>query len=121
MNKQLPVRLSILITTLLLFLVPIQSALAEDFNFPGLSDTVIVYEDQLGIPTIKAKTAHDALFMQGYMHARDRFFQMDRDRKGAAGRAAEMFGATALEGDILTRTVGLERAAWKARSAARLP
>ena len=66
--------------------------------FPGLSDTVTVYEDPLGIPTIKATTAHDALFMQGYMHARDRFFQMDRDRKGAAGRAAEMFGESALPG-----------------------
>ena len=113
MNKQPPVRPSFLILLLLLFLVPMQTVLAEDYNFPGLRDTVTVYEDQLGIPSIRAKHPLDAVFMQGYMHARDRFFQMDRDRKGAAGRAAEMFGEGALADDLLYRTFGLERAAWK--------
>ena len=90
MYMQKPVRSSFLISALLLFLVLTPPIWAEDFNFPGLSDTVIVYEDQLGIPTIKAKTQLDALFMQGYMHARDRFFQMDTIRKGAAGRALKL-------------------------------
>ncbi len=87
-----PIRSMLLLQTLLLslFLVFIQTALAEDFNFPGLSDTVTVYEDQYGIPTIKAKTALDAVFMQGYMHARDRFFQMDDTVSWRAGRAAEL-------------------------------
>ncbi len=55
--------------------------------------------------------------MQGYLHARDRFFQMDRDRKGAAGRAAELLGSAALASDVQTRTLGLARAATKTWSA----
>jgi len=95
------------------FLVPIQSAWAEDFSFPGLSATVTVYEDQYGIPTIKGDTELDVVFVQGYLHARDRFFQMDRDRKGAAGRAAELLGSAALSSDVQLRTMGLGRAATK--------
>jgi len=108
-------RSSFLIKTLLLslFLVFIQPAWAEDFNFPGLSGTVTVYEDQYGIPSIKGDSELDVIFMQGYLHARDRFFQMDRDRKGAAGRAAELFGAAALSSDVKTRTFGLGRSATK--------
>jgi len=88
-----------------------QPALAEDFSFPGLSDTVTVTEDQYGIPTIRGKNELDVIFVQGYLHARDRFFQMDRDRKGAAGRAAELLGEAALSSDVQFRTFGLERAA----------
>ncbi len=115
-----PIRSTLLIQTLLLsiFLVFVQTALAEDFNFPGLSDTVTVYEDQWGIPSIKAKTAPDAVFMQGYMHARDRLFQMDTIRKGAAGRAAELLGEAALSSDVENRNFGLERAALKTWQAA---
>lgn len=106
---------SLLRQTLLLsiFLVFIQSAWAEDFNFPGLSGTVTVTEDQYGIPTIKGDSELDVVFVQGYLHARDRFFQMDRDRKGSAGRAAELLGEAALASDVTYRTFGLGRAATK--------
>ena len=90
-----------------------QTAWADDFNFPGLSGTVTVTEDQYGIPTIKGENELDVVFVQGYLHARDRFFQMDRDRKGAAGRAAELLGPAALGSDLELRTVGLARAALK--------
>ncbi len=95
------------------FSVFIQSAFAADYNFPGLSGTVTVTEDQYGIPTIKGDSELDVVFVQGYLHARDRFFQMDRDRKGAAGRAAELLGEAALASDIQYRTFGLGRAATK--------
>jgi len=113
-----PVRSSfppLIIQTLLLsiFLVSIQSAWAEDFSFPGLTGTVTVTEDQYGIPTIKGESEFDVVFVQGYLHARDRFFQMDRDRKGVAGRAAELLGEPALASDVLARTLGLARAAEK--------
>jgi penicillin amidase len=109
----------ILIRTLLCssFFVFTQSALAEDFNFPGLSGTVTVTEDQYGIPTIMGDAELDVVFVQGYIHARDRFFQMDRDRKGAAGRAAELLGASAMSSDVQLRTMGLGRAATKTWSA----
>jgi len=96
-----------------IFLVFIQSAWAEDFSFPGLSGTVTVYEDQYGIPTIKGDSELDVVFVQGYLHARDRFFQMDFTRKGVAGRAAELLGEAALPSDVQLRTIGLGRAATK--------
>ena len=103
-----------------IFLVFIQSASAEDFNFPGLSGTVTVYEDQYGVPTIVGESELDVAFMQGYIHARDRFFQMDYFRKVPSGRLAELVGAPALPTDIQLRTLGLGRAAllsWQAADA----
>ncbi len=104
-----------LIQTLLfsIFLISIQPAWAEDFNFPGLSGTVTVTEDQYGIPTIKGEAALDVVFVQGYLHARDRYFQMDSTRKFAAGRVAELMGQSALSSDIQARTLGLARSATK--------
>ena len=109
--------LILLLLSLFALTVFTQSAWAEDFNFPGLTGTVTVTEDQYGIPTIKGDAEFDVVFVQGYLHARDRFFQMDRDRKGAAGRAAELLGESALNSDVLLRTMGLGRAATKTWSA----
>jgi penicillin amidase len=100
-----------------LLLISIQPALAEDFNFPGLGDTVTVTEDQYGVPTIRGKSELDVSFVQGYIHARDRFFQMDFSRKLAQGRGAELVGEAALANDVQLRTLGLGRAAlatWQA-------
>jgi penicillin amidase len=100
-----------------IFLVFLQPAWAEDFNFPGLEDTVTVTEDQYGIPTIRGKSELDVAFVQGYIHARDRFFQMDFSRKLAQGRGAELVGEAALDNDVQLRTLGLSRAAlatWQA-------
>lgn len=108
-----PVRTSYTLLLLCIFLVCGQSAWAEEYNFPGLRGTVIVTEDEYGIPSIRADHDLDVIFVQGYLHARDRFFQMDRDRKGAAGRAAELLGPAALSSDIQLRTFGLDRAAIK--------
>jgi penicillin amidase len=91
--------------------------MAEEFNFPGLSGTVTVYEDGLGIPTIKGGSFEDVVFVQGYFQARDRFFQMDFFRKTAAGRLGELVGSPALGNDVNLRTLGLSRAAlasWQA-------
>jgi penicillin amidase len=89
------------------------SAAAVEMNMSGLSGPVKVYEDALGIPTIKGNNKTDVSFVLGYIHARDRFFQMDRDRKGAAGRAAELLGTPALSSDVQYRNLGLDRAALK--------
>lgn len=100
--------------------VPAQAVQAAEFNLPGLADSVTVYEDQYGIPTIKGGSVEDVSFVQGYLHARDRFFQMDYFRKVAQGRLGEMVGSPALGNDVQLRTLGLERAAlatWQAMDA----
>ncbi|NIM68882.1 MAG: penicillin acylase family protein [Xanthomonadales bacterium] len=86
-------------------------AAAAEFQFPGLGNTVTVYEDRFGIPTIAGDSEQDVAFVQGYLHARDRFFQMDLTRKQVSGRLAELFGAAALGSDIQFRAIGLGRAA----------
>lgn len=111
---------SVQVLLLSFLVVSVQTAWAEDFNFPGLSGTVTVYEDQFGIPTIKGDSELDVVFVQGYIHARDRFFQMDYFRKVASGKVAELVGSPGLGSDIQLRTLGLRRAAlatWQATDA----
>jgi len=105
--RSFPVQL--LAAAFFLFSAPL--LLAEDFNFPGLSDTVTVYEDQYGVPTIKGTSESDVAFVQGYIQARDRFFQMDYSRKLSAGRVSELVGDAGLGDDIQLRTLGLARGA----------
>ncbi|MEM1080703.1 MAG: penicillin acylase family protein [Pseudomonadota bacterium] len=85
---------------------------AETINVPGLSDDVTVFTDANGIPTIVGETELDVVFVKGYLHARDRFFQMDFLRRVPSGTLSEIFGAGALANDIELRTLGLRRAAF---------
>lgn len=65
----------------------------------GLGAAVTVTRDAHGVPTITAKNGLDAARVLGYLHAQDRFFQMDLLRRAAAGELAELVGPAALERD----------------------
>jgi len=80
-------------------------------RIPGLDRSVRVRTDGSGIPHIFAVTDRDAMFMLGYLHARDRFFQMDLLRRQFDGTLAELLGGSALPSDVQLRTLGLRRAA----------
>jgi penicillin amidase len=71
-----------------------------------LDGPVDVYRDQYGIPHIYANTPHDLFFAQGYVHAQDRFWQMDFWRHIGSGHLSEMFGEDSLENDQFLRTLG---------------
>ena len=77
----------------------------------GLGAEVTVTRDAHGIPTIRAQSDADAAFALGFVHAQDRFFQMDLMRRYGAGRLAEWFGDAALPADRFMRTLGAYRAA----------
>jgi penicillin amidase len=77
----------------------------------GLDAPVEIYRDSLGVPQIYASTEHDLFFAQGYVHAQDRFWQMDFWRHIGSGRLAEMFGESQLDTDIFLRTLGWARVA----------
>jgi len=62
----------------------------------GLSQRVEVTRDELGVPTIAAATNLDAVRALGFLHAQDRFFQMDLLRRSAAGELAELVGPQVL-------------------------
>ena len=76
-----------------------------EISIPGLDATVNVYRDNLGIPNIYASTTHDLFMVQGYIHAQDRFWQMDFWRHVGSARIAEMFPSQ-LSTDIFLRTLG---------------
>ena len=77
----------------------------------GLTAPVRIARDAIGVPTIVATNDLDAAFALGYVHAEDRLFQMDAQRRYASGRLAEWFGSRVLETDKMMRTLGLARAA----------
>lgn len=74
-----------------------------DVALPGLSGPVTVERDALGIPTIRAQNPGDLYRALGFLHAQDRYFQMDLLRRRAAGELAELFGPPALRIDRETR------------------
>ena len=76
-----------------------------------LSAPAKVYYNESQIPSVSAATEEDASFVMGYLHAKDRLFQMDYTRKIAQGKLAELLGPPALSNDIQFRTIGFERAA----------
>ncbi|WP_137845939.1 penicillin acylase family protein [Microbacterium sp. 2FI] len=73
---------------------------------PGLGDEVTVQRDALGIPTITASRTDDLFYAQGYVHAQDRFWEMDFRRHVTGGRLSELFGESQLETDKFLRTLG---------------
>ncbi|NJM17506.1 MAG: penicillin acylase family protein [Richelia sp. RM2_1_2] len=72
----------------------------------GLENQVKVLRDEWGIPQIYATSNHDLFLAQGYVHAQDRFWQMDFWRHIGAGRLSEMFGESQLDKDKFLRTMG---------------
>lgn len=77
----------------------------------GLTSEVTVQRDDQGIPTITADTTDDLFYAQGFVHAQDRFFEMDFRRHVTAGRVAEMFGESQAGTDAFLRTLGWRKVA----------
>ena len=81
------------------------------FEMPGLDSSVEVIRDVDGVPHIYASTVRDLFMAQGFVHAQDRFWQMDFSRHVGSGRVAELFGESQLDTDIFLRTLGWARTA----------
>ncbi len=78
---------------------------------PGLSGPVDISLDQDGVPRIHAGSALDGAAALGFLHARDRLFQMDLMRRNASGRLSEIAGPVTLRLDRTMRVLGLRRRA----------
>lgn len=77
----------------------------------GLTAPVTVRRDTWGVPHIQAQNLMDLFRAQGYVHAQDRLWQMELNRRVGAGRLSELFGHKTLEGDRFLRRMGLRQAA----------
>ena len=75
-------------------------------TIPSLNAPVQITFDKMAVPQIWARTAEDAWFSVGWLHAADRLFQMDMLRRVSQGRLAEFFGAPVLDIDRLQRKIG---------------
>ncbi len=83
----------------------------QTLRIPGLGHPVGITLDQAGIPRIEAASAEDAAAALGFLHARDRMFQMELMRRVGSGRVAEIAGGAALPIDRMMRVLGLRRRA----------
>ncbi len=78
---------------------------------PGLKEEVHIFRDEYGIPNIYANNQDDLFFAQGYVHAQDRFWQMELWRHMGQGRLSEIAGAATIDVDKSIRTIGFNRMA----------
>nr|WP_241004025.1 penicillin acylase family protein [Magnetospirillum aberrantis] len=77
------------------------------FPVKGLDLPATVARDEAGIPHVTARSVRDAYFAIGWTHAQDRLWQMELQRRVAAGRLAETVGAAGLDSDRFLRTLGI--------------
>ncbi|MGD2125763.1 MAG: penicillin acylase family protein [Desulfobacteraceae bacterium] len=84
-----------------------------EIRVDALRAPVKVLRDRWGVPHIYASNEHDLFVAQGFVQAQDRLWQMETNRRLAAGRLSEIFGPETLELDKLARTLGFMRAARK--------
>ncbi|KWR74639.1 penicillin acylase family protein [Cupriavidus sp. IDO] len=78
---------------------------AERFAVSGLEKPASILVDRWGVPHIYANTLYDAFYVQGFMAARDRLWQIDLWRKRGLGEMAKDFGPAYVEGDRMARAV----------------
>ena len=90
---------------------PANKNFSEDLKFTQLKGKASVYFDEKLIPHVFAEVENDVYFVQGYLHAKFRLFQMELQTNVAAGRAAEMVGEVALKHDREFRRLGMVYAA----------
>jgi penicillin amidase len=97
---------------------PVDKSFTGDLSLPGLKDRASVYLDEYLIPHIYANSEADACYIQGYLHAKFRLWQMEFQTFAAAGRLSEVLGAgennSYLKYDRSMRRLGMVEAAKKA-------
>src|SRR5262249_28675248 len=82
-----------------------------ELSVRGLDDRVEIVRDRWGMPTVRARSAADLWFGQGFCHGQDRLWQVDIQRRICSGRVSEIAGRAGLPVDRLMRTLGLRRVA----------
>jgi penicillin amidase len=101
--------MSLLVVVLVALMVAlwfVRGSLAQldgDRTLPGLSAQVQVQRDALGIATVDAANEADAARALGFLHAQERYFEMDLLRRSAAGELSALFGPIAIERDKVVR------------------
>jgi penicillin amidase len=90
---------------------PAGESFDAEFNLPGLKGRAEVFFDERLVPHIFAQNDDDACFVQGYLHAKFRLWQMEFQTHAAAGKVSEIIGAKAINYDKTKRRLGMVYAA----------
>ena len=93
------------------YLYSAQSNISGKRTIKSLGDSIVISFDEVDIPHIKAKSQADAYFALGYLHANQRSWQMEMNRRIASGRLSEILGSDTVKIDRFVRTLGIKRAA----------
>ncbi len=80
-------------------------------QFTQLEKPIKVTRDKYGVPYIEASSQHDIFFATGYIHAQDRLWQLELQRRLSTGTLSEIFGKESLQYDTWVRTLGLHHVA----------
>lgn len=90
---------------------PLDENYSAQLSFPQMQGKVKVYFDERLVPHVFADNSNDASFVQGYIHAKFRLWQMEFQTRAAAGRLSEIVGPKALDYDRDKRRLGMVYAA----------
>ena len=71
---------------------PIDQDFSGTLSLPGLKGKAQIYFDEYLIPHVDAHSQQDACYIQGYLHAKFRLWQMEFQTHAAAGRLSEILG-----------------------------
>ena len=97
---------------------PVNKNYSDNYKFRGLKSEATVWIDERLVPHIHAANDHDVYFLQGYIHASFRLWQMDMQTRAAAGRVSEVVGDKAFNFDRKQRRKGMVYAAENSLKAA---
>ena len=101
----------LILLTVLAYLLSAQTAISGKRLIKNLGDSVEIRFDESDIPHIKANSQADALFALGYLHATERSWQLEMNRRISSGRLSEILGKDTIPIDRFIRTLGIKRAA----------
>jgi penicillin amidase len=85
--------------------------LSGSYTVTGITEPARIVRDKNGVPHIYAETYEDAMYALGFVHAQDRLFQMESQRRIGAGRMSEVAGSSTVGLDRMMRALGLYRRA----------
>lgn len=101
----------VILLAVLAYLLSAQTAISGKRQIKNLGDSVEIRFDESDIPHIKANSPADALFALGYLHATERSWQLEMNRRISSGRLSEILGKDTVPIDRFIRTLGIKRAA----------
>ncbi len=93
---------------------PVDKDFGQDLQLAGLKDPAEIYLDDRLVPHVFAGNEQDAYYLQGYLHAKFRLWQMEFQTYAAAGRISELIGQKGLNYDREKRRLGMGWAAERA-------